>query len=331
MSLTRTNSSLRIPATPAVTKKIVVDSSVVMRIIRHCAEHHPAQASGQLLGFEENETLSINYCFAFPNSANDNEGSGLRSKAILKYQADMISHLKEVNVDANSVGWYTSGNLGHFYRQNVIDNLLAYQVQNPEAVVLVYDVSRHVHSGLSLHAYRLSPAYLTVRKQGKFITEQLTKHELSFHNIFQEIPIEIKNSHLVTLYLHTIQPQREYNQLDISIDSYLEKNIESMFDSIDDFHYDQGNYNYYQRQLAREKTKVQQWQLKRKSDNFTRQANGEPPLSLDDWKNLFRLPEEPSRLDNLLISGQISQYCSQMEEFGYTVTPKLFAVQKVLE
>jgi translation initiation factor 3 subunit H len=322
----------QVPTAPAVTNKIVIDSSVVVRIIKHSVEQYPAQATGQLLGFEDSETLSINNCFPLPNSANDNEGAGLRSKAILKYQSDMISHLKEVNVDANSIGFYASANLGKFFSQNVLDNLLSYQIQNPESVLLVHDVSRHLHSGLALHAYRLSPAYLTVRKEGKFSSAQLTKHELSYHNIFQEIPIEIKNSHLVTLYLHSIQPQEEdYQQLDISIDSYLEKNIETMFEAIDEFHYDQSNYNYYQRHLAREKGKLQQWQMKRKSDNLTRQANGETPLSLDEGKNLFKLPEEPSRLDNLLISGQIAQFCNQMEEFGSTVGPKLFAVQKVLD
>lgn len=310
----------------------MIDSSVVVRIIKHSAEQSPVNAAGQLLGFEDDETLNITNCFSLPSSANDNDGAGLRSKAMIKYQTDMISHLKEVNIDANCVGFYASANLGKFFTQNVIDSLLFYQVQNPESVLIVHDVSRHLYSGLALHAYRLSPEYLAVRKEGKFNSAVLTKHDLSYHNIFQEIPIDIKNSHLVTLYLHSMEQQEEdYQQLDISIDPYLEKNIETMFEVIDEFHYDQSNYNYYQRHLAREKGKLQQWQLKRKSENLTRQANGEPLLSLDEGKNLFKLPEEPSRLDNLLISGQISQLCNQIEEYGTSVCPKLFSVQKVME
>lgn len=325
-----------VPSLPAKTKTVQVDSSVVLKLVKHVYENYPVQVSGQILGFENHEgaeeELNVSYAFPFPTLPNDGEGNpSVRSKGMIKYQNDMVEHLKEVNVDANPIGWYVSGNMGKIFNQSVIENMLSYQNANPESIMLVHDVSKSAHSGFSLAAYRLSPAYLAVRKEGKFTTENLTKNELSYHTIFEELPVKVSNSHLVTLYLQSINHKPAYDNLNISIDAYLEKNIEGIFDSVDDFHYDQGNYNYYQRQLSREKLKIQQWQQKRKVENSNLQQQGKAPLSTEEWKSLFKLPEEPSRVENLLISGQIDQYCNQVEEFGSSITPKLFAAQKNLE
>ena len=342
---------------------MVVDSSVVLRIVKHVYDQYPGQASGLLVGLEQDQvsdedndcqSVHVSNSFPFPVSSTDNELSGIRSKANIKYQNDMLDHFKEVNIDPNPVGWYVSAHMGRFFTSNVIENMYHYQSIKPESVVLVHDISKSLSSGFSLKAYRLSENYLVVRNEtssassssqstitsttpnpGKFTTEYLVKNDLSYHNLFQELPVKILNSHLITLYLHTINKLTSVNstfdELNLSVNPYLEKNIEGLFDSIDEFHYDQSNYNYYQRSLNREKVKMQQWQQKRKAENSIREKNGKPLLPTDDWKSLFKLPEEPSRLDNLLISAQIDQYCNQVEQFGSTVGPKLFAVQKSLE
>lgn len=287
------------------------------------------------------DTLNITHAFPYPASANDNEGSGLRSKAILKYQNDILSHLKMVNADISTIGFYISTDLGKFFNTPVIDNVLHFQAANPNAVLLVNDISQPVNAGLSLRAFRLSEAFIAARKEGSFTTESLQKVNLSYHNVFDELPVTIKNSHLVTLFLQSLEKSKSeaanpsslahsYEKFDISIDSYLEKNIEGIFDSVDSFNVDQGNYNWYQRQLAREKLKIQQWQQKRKLENATLSAVGKPTLT-EDWKSQFKLPSEPSRLENLLISGQIDKYCTQIEDFGSVVSTKLFATQKSLD
>lgn len=322
----------QVPSVPAKTTKVHVDSSVILRVVKHGYEQFPQTASGQLLGFDDNEqVLDVSNAFPFPHSANENDGQGMRSNNVTKYTNEMITNLKEVNVDSNPVGFYVSSNMGKFYNQTIIENLLACQNYNREAILLVYDVSKSNFTGLSLKAYRLSPQFLQVKASGKFSTEQLVKNELSHENLLQELPITISNSHLVTMYLHTLKREKNFDHLNISIDSFLEKNIEGIFDSVDEFHYDQGNYNFYQRQMTREKTKIQQWQQKRKAENNARQQRGEQPLSTEEWRNLFKVPEEPSRLDNLTISAQLDQYCNQIDQFGNTVNSKLFAVQKSLD
>ena len=50
------------------------------------------------------------------------------------------------------------------------------------------------------------------------------------------------------------------------------------------------------------------------------------PLPEDEWQKLFKLPQEPSRLETLLNSRQIEQYAKQVDGFTAVVTGKMFAV-----
>lgn len=342
------------------TDRVCIDSSVVLKIVRHCQEAAPSVVAGQLLGLDLNGELRISHSFAFPQNAaggnsSSDEGLSLRPKAIAKYQPEMIAHLKEVNVDSNSVGWYQSTSLGRIYNQSVVDNLAAFQEKNADSVVLVYDVAGSEvvstaapasaggprgstttsPSGFNLRAFRLSAEFLAVRKAGKFDTATLAEHNLTYHDILEELPVEVKNSHLSTLLLYQLAQEypespfaaSSFANLNVSVDPFLEKNIEAIFDSVDDFHYDQGNYNYYQRQLTREQAKISQWQAKRKAENSQREKDGKPALPVDEWKRIFKVPTEPSRQDNLLISAQLNEHCSVIEEFGAAVNTKLFATQ----
>ena len=87
------------------------------------------------------------------------------------------------------------------------------------------------------------------------------------------------------------------------------------------------NYQYYQRSLAREQTKITAWQQKRKAENAARTASKQPLLPEDEWQRLFKLPQEPSRLETLLSSRQVEQYARQVDGFAAGVTGKMFAVR----
>lgn len=54
------------------------------------------------------------------------------------------------------------------------------------------------------------------------------------------------------------------------------------------------------------------------------------PLPEDEWTRLFKLPQEPSRLEALLNSRQVEQYARQVDGFAAGVTAKMFAVRSNL-
>lgn len=59
-------------------------------------------------------------------------------------------------------------------------------------------------------------------------------------------------------------------------------------------------------------------------------AAKQAPLPEDEWQRLFKLPQEPSRLEVLLNSRQVEQYARQVDGFTASVSAKMFAVKSNL-
>lgn len=381
----------------AAFKAVQVEALVVMKVARHASQAFPTTATGCLVGMEADSILEVTNTFAFPifevpgqdaSSAphhhhHQPDPSALasmapRQKPNAAYQAEMIRHLKEVNVDANSVGWYTSASMGNFLNLSFVENQYHYQKDNERAVALVHDVSRSAQGALNLRAFKLSPGFMAAFKEGKFTTEvyvsshflptldespqilistnnSLRSAKLSFKDVLVEYPVTIHNSHLLTTYLHQIPPpptraldepplslddltsdpvapplHPSLDALDLSIDPYLEKTCDLLLESVEAHYTDLNNFQFYQRQLGREQTKIAGWQAKRKAENAARQAAKQPLLPEDEWSRLFKLPQEPNRLEGVLNAGQAGLYAKQVDGFTANVSAKMFAVRENL-
>jgi len=151
-----------------------------MRIIKHSAQSFPTTATGSLVGMDVNGVLEITNAFPFPvvdtgsdgHDGQNNAAAAPRAKANAAYQSEMVRYLREVNVDAQNAGWYMSTSMGNFVNLNTVENQFHYQKEmNERTVTLVYDVSRSSQGAVSLRAFRLSPAFMTSYKEGKFTTE----------------------------------------------------------------------------------------------------------------------------------------------------------------
>jgi translation initiation factor 3 subunit H len=364
-----------------------------MKIIKHATSAFPTTATGSIVGMDVNGCLEVTNSFPFPavdipaadshhsdtNTASNLAAAAPRAKANVAYQNEMIRALREVNVDANNVGWYMSANMGNFINTNMIENQYPYQKEmNERTVALIHDVSRSSQGSLSLRAFRLSPSFMAANKEGKFTTERqedgskfakefvaananafnsLQKSNFSYKDILTELPLTIHNSHLLTSFLHQIptKPATEelefptsvaalmktsattetplfpnFDALDLAIDPFLEKTCDLLLDSIETHYTELNNHQYYQRQLGREQAKITAWQQKRKAENVARAAAKQTPLPEDEWQRLFKLPQEPSRLDGMLNSRQVEQYARQVDGFTATVSAKMFAVKSNL-
>jgi translation initiation factor 3 subunit H len=374
-------------------REVQLSALVVMRIIKHSTATFPTPATGALVGMDVGPQLQITNSFPFPASAPDAHTSNPSdpyhhqdqaalalaapiAKTSVAYQNEMIKYLREVNVDAQSVGWYMSCSMGNFVSKAFIENQArCQQGQDERTVALVFDVSRSSQGGLSLKAYRLSPAFMASwkEKDTKFTTEKyddnlaasataltdkpcsIQKSGLRYQDILIEVPVTIHNSHLLTSFLHQLPtPAPEKSQidfpaslaelahdpsispnplapnldsLDLSIDPFLEKTCDQLLDSIEAHQTEQNNAQYYQRSRAREEAKITAWQQKRKAENQTRAQQKQPLLPEDEWKQLFKLPAEPSRLESMLVGRQVEQYARQVDGFSAVVSSKMFGVK----
>ncbi|KAK2742562.1 hypothetical protein FQN57_005188 [Myotisia sp. PD_48] len=350
-------------------QSVQVDALVVMKIIKHGSQAFPTAATGSIVGMDVRGVLEVTNCFPFPvvdlppDSHLDSSPQNIavaapRAKSNVVYQAEMIRMLREVNIDANNVGWYMSSNMGNFLNLPVVENQYFYQKElNERTITLVNDISRTSQGATSLRAFRLSPKFMTAFKENKFTTENLQKSALRYSDIFIELPVTIYNSHLLTSYLHQIPSSPPTEELDmpsslaslmssplassnpltpnfdnllLSIDPILEKNCDLLLESIETHHTENNNFQYYQRALAREQVKISAWQAKRKAENASRAQLKQPLLPEDEWQKLFKLPQDPSRLESMVNTLQAEQYARQIDGFVSATTGKMFGVKGVL-
>ncbi|KAI9248209.1 hypothetical protein BDA99DRAFT_470719 [Phascolomyces articulosus] len=327
---------------------VQLDGLVVLKIIKHCRESYPNDVTGQLLGLDETGTLEVTNCFPFPSDCDEN--------ASAQYQLDMMRCLRAVNVDNNTVGWYRSAHLGNFVDSNLIDTQYSYQKSlSAHSAVIIHDVSKSAAQGnLSLRAFRLTDAFMKQYSK-KFTTESLAKAKLSFSTIFEELPIQVHNSHLVTLMLHNIEMPKldasrlkspatfsqhtelddakslspNFDVLDLELDPFMQKNLEYLLDCSDVQQQELNNYQYWQRSVAREQTKMQAWLTKRRQENQIRAEKGQQPLPEDEVNTLFKLPPEPSRLDNMILTAQMHNFTKQLNQFAGPSLARLYSIQEL--
>lgn len=295
---------------------------VVLKIIKHCQDEGSAgePVQGVLLGLIQNNQLEITNCFPFPSTRageDDDEDD-------VNYQMEMMRRLRAVNVDHLQVGWYQSTYLGSFVNRTLLDSQFSYQSSIEESVVLIYDPLKTAQGMLSVKVFRLSNKMMAMYKESEFSAERLAKSGLSFEAMFEEIPLEIRNSSLVNALLCEIEVLSPHTQtkdfLSLSTGSYVEKNVRLLMESVDELCQDANKFNNYLRNVARQ-------QQQKQTENSTRQHRGEAPLSEEDLNKIFKPLQSPSRLDYLLLSQQVNTYCKQVNQFSTQSFGKLFLSQ----
>jgi translation initiation factor 3 subunit H len=105
--------------------------------------------------------------------------------------------------------------------------------------------------------------------------------------------------------------QGDLDRLNLSVAPFLEKNIESLLDCVDDLVLEQQKVTTYHKNVARQAQQMTTWLQKRKQENQARRAAGEELLPEEDPTQFKPIPEL-SLLDNYLISNQLSTYCDQL-------------------
>ncbi|CAE7766550.1 eif3H, partial [Symbiodinium sp. KB8] len=176
--------------------RVHVDGMVLLKIIKHAHGMLPQYAAGSLLGLDEKNTLDVTNTFPFPQ--------GKSTEAT--YQTDMLEVMRRVNVDANIVGWYQSTFLGSYCTKDLLLTQFDFQLHlGSGAVVLIYDPAASMSGTLSLKALRLTRAFMTAFKNKAITIESLATSTVSMNSVFEELPVRIRNPHLVNALLLDLQ------------------------------------------------------------------------------------------------------------------------------
>jgi translation initiation factor 3 subunit H len=149
------------------------------------------------------------------------------------------------------------------------------------------------------------------------IQEAISKLNMSFNDILEEVPITIHNSAMVHAFLYDLSSHEqfaatstEFDNLDLSTTSFLEKSLESLLECSTDLTNERSRYQFYQRKLAHQK-----YQFQKKKDK-----------SQEEQELLIRSVQQPSQLENLMITYQIDNTCKQVNRVSGEQISKLYLI-----
>ncbi|KAJ2931168.1 hypothetical protein H1R20_g5937, partial [Candolleomyces eurysporus] len=320
---------------------VQLDALVVTKIIKHAREAPSTTAHGLLLGLDLDGVLEVSNSFPLPHHSGDEAEK--TSKTIARHQASMLRSLKEVQVDDSVVGFYQATTLGAFFNQTLLDTQAIHQDKlRHGGIVIVHDLSQTAKGNASFRAFRLTAAFFDAYKRSNFSTASLISHRLTFSSIFEEVPLKIRTNPLLSSFLGTlaesdsIAPETTgagasaleptFSVLDLGT-AGLTRNLEQIVESVEAYRTEEGNLSYLSRQIARERAKADAYVAKRKEENQARIAQGLAPLPEEDVARLFKIPPEPSRLESLLLLGQIDAYGKSLEGTASTGLVKMYGAK----
>lgn len=303
-----------------------------MKVIKHCQENFPMTVMGQLLGMDTDDTLEITHCYPFMSQPGTAASSGNDSNVDAanfdveqqKYQRDMLYRAREVHIDHQVVGWYqsTGSQMGSFMSSQWIETQFNYQNSLHNIVCLVYDPVRTEEGTLSIKAYRLTKAFMSVMRKGEFSSLGFARGKVLSSDIIEEVPISLHNSSLINAALVDMEygdqfsgeNDVELSRLSISSRPVLEQSMEFLICDLDTLGKEQSKYSYFMRNLARTQGHLLDRIRKRKPEGRPKGPNGEPAVEDDDVLALFE--KEPTRLETKILVKGLDTYVENIKELA---------------
>ncbi|TFY83600.1 hypothetical protein EWM64_g420 [Hericium alpestre] len=323
---------------------VQLDGLAVSKITKHSSDSHSTPVHGLLLGLDLDGILEVSNSFPLPHHASDEDDK--TSKGAARYQASMLRSLKEVRADDSVVGFYQSTTMGAFFSQTLIDTQAIHQDKlRHGGIVVVHDISQTSKGNASFRAFRLTAAFLDAYKKRSFSSQSLIDRRMTYSSILEEVPLKIRTNPLLDAFLNTLKTPHSsalpgvhpaesvtsslppsFSALDLG-NAALTRNLEHTIEALDSYRVEEGNLAYLSRQIAREKARADTYVAKRKEENLARVAQGLPPLPEEDVNRLFKLPPEPSRLESLLLLGQVDAYAKTLEGTSSSNLVKMYAAK----
>ncbi|CAI5712828.1 hypothetical protein KXD40_001608 [Peronospora effusa] len=304
---------------------VALEGVALLQIIKHCHDSLPGGVAGSLLGMDNEHVLEVTNSFPSPPSSE-------RKKSADEYQLDMMKSLREVGMDNNKVGWYQSVTMGTFCTASFIEHQYQYQKSlGPNAICLIYDSAETCKGSLSIRAVRLTKAFVDTYKSSAFTKESFAKTDIRSATVVEEIPIEIRNSDIITCWLEQTKDSvsaNSFERLDLATNAYLESSLKNMSLWADELAQEHYKFQGYERALSKQRAAYQQWQNRQREENKIRRENGEEPLPEED-SNFFKSVNQPSRLESLLITKQMNTYCEHINRYAGKSFQKLFLAAKI--
>jgi translation initiation factor 3 subunit H len=163
----------------------------------------------------------------------------------------------------------------------------------------------------------------------------LAAHRLTFSTILEEVPLKVRTNALLSAFVSVLgkptgsRPAAvppSFSALDLGAAS-LSRTLERTLEALDASRAEENNAAYHARQIGRAKAQAEAALQKRRDENVVRTAQGLQPLPEDDVLRAYKIPPEPSRLDGLLLLGQVDAHARALEDAASLGLAKMYAAR----
>jgi len=106
-----------------------------------------------------------------------------------------------------------------------------------------------------------------------------------------------------------------------------------MIGYVEDMTQEQTKAHGFYRAQARQQQQQQQYHARIALENAQRAARGETPAPEEDLSQnpAFKVLTEPNKLDSLLVTNQIENYCKQINQYAGQSFGKLFLTEGIFD
>ncbi|CAK5075817.1 unnamed protein product [Meloidogyne enterolobii] len=223
-----------------------------------------------------------------------------------------------MNIDYELVGFYQAHPFGVCFNIDMFFSLVDYQSSQQNAVVLIYDPIRTRQGNLTIRAYRLSRKALELANVGDWSPEVTKQTGLNFSNFFEELPIVVKNSHLINVLLAELalfSRGKKTNTvvLELGTKRALERSVKASMGTVDELNKAVNAYGRYMTEKQKYDAIYASMMQKRAVENEARLARGEPPISIEEIKKQIKQPQMQTKngmLDLFLGALDANAYAS---------------------
>lgn len=308
------------------TLQVQIEGLVLLKIIKHCQDGLPQVVSGLLVGLQDERDengnvakVEISNCFPklTSHSLADKDKNRKQGHDETRH-VNFLRCLQKVNMDTENVGWYRSSFYGKFISKQLVREQYLFQQQVPGAVLLVYDPYGTYRGRLALRAYRLTDRFMGLLDGNKLTAPEFQKHAIDFKNVFEQLPIQVHNSHMVHAFLYELREHRtmgcDFDRLYLEQTSRIVNDLSALGESIENYLFEGAEWQRWQREAYHQKKRKDAEIQKRQLENQTRRMKNQPELPIDDIKRRYPPTEDPDRLGAALVTTQMNQYCGSITD-----------------
>jgi translation initiation factor 3 subunit H len=296
---------------------VQIDGQVVLKIINAAKDNK--EPTGSLFGLPRGRRVEITNCIPLPPSISPEE--------VEYFQEESLRLSEEIRQDALNVGWFCV--TADFFTDEFIGHMYDNQSDSPSYITVVMEPYRRNSGNLDVRALRLTDAFMKQFAVDTNLTGVLG-YNIRSEDIFEYLPIQIHNSHLVHAFLYELREAKitstDHIRLGIQVNA-SEQFLDNLSMCLHLYSQEQQKFHHHERTLAKNEQEQKKWIQKREADNQQRAKQGKPPLPDDRSKQpCFKETPKPSRLDSLLIANRMFQVSKYLEDDAAVVGSKMYVV-----